>query len=54
MITRPVLSSHAQVRSRNASRPISWREVPSAINCFSTTFWVEIPAWSYPGCQSVS
>ncbi len=46
MIVRPVLSSHAQVRSRNASRPISCREVPSASSCFSTTFWVEIPAWS--------
>ncbi len=54
MIVRPVSSSHRHVRSRNASRPISWREVPSATSCFSTTFCVEIPAWSYPGCQSVS
>ncbi len=46
MIVFPVLSSQAQVRSRNASRPIAWRVVPSAISCFSTTFWVEIPAWS--------
>ena len=46
MIVRPVWSSQSQVRSRNASRPISWRVVPSAISCFSTTFCVEIPAWS--------
>jgi hypothetical protein len=54
MITRPVLSSQSHVRARNASRPISCREVPSAISCLSTTFCVEMPAWSYPGCQSVS
>jgi hypothetical protein len=54
MIVRPVSSSQRQVRSRKASRPISWREAPSATSCFSITFCVEIPAWSYPGCQSVS
>ena len=54
MIVRPVCSSHSQVRSTNASRPSSCRVVPSATSCFSTTFCVEIPAWSYPGCQSVS
>ena len=46
MIVRPVWSSQSHVRSRNASRPISCRDVPSAMSCFSTTFCVEIPAWS--------
>jgi len=46
MIVRPVCSSQAHVRSTNASRPISSRDVPSATSCFSTTFCVEIPAWS--------
>ena len=54
MIVRPVVSSQLHVRSRNASRPISCRDVPSAMSCFSTTFCVEMPAWSYPGCHSVS
>ncbi len=54
MIVFPVSSSQRHVRSRNASRPISRREVPSATSCFSITFCVEMPAWSYPGCQSVS
>ena len=46
MIVRPVEASQLHVRSRKASRPISWRDVPSATSCFSITFWVEIPAWS--------
>ena len=54
MIVRPVASSHSHVRATNASRPMSWRLWPSEASCFSTTFWVEMPAWSYPGCQRVS
>ena len=46
MIVRPVSSRWRQTRSTNASRPSSLREVPSFASCFSTTFWVEMPAWS--------
>jgi hypothetical protein len=34
------------------SRPSAWRSVPSRASCFSTTFWVAIPAWSVPGIHS--
>ncbi len=54
MIVRPVFSSHSHVSSTNASRPTSCRERPSFASSFSTTFCVAMPAWSYPGCQSVS
>jgi hypothetical protein len=54
MIIRPVSSRCRQTRSTKASRPSSLRDVPSFASCFSTTFCVEMPAWSYPGCQSVS
>ena len=37
----------------NASRPISWREIPSLGSSRSTTAWVAIPAWSVPSAQSV-
>ena len=46
MIVRPVSSRWRQTRSTNASRPSSLRDVPSFASCFSTTFWVEMPAWS--------
>jgi hypothetical protein len=52
MITPPYSRSHSQTRSTNASRPRSKRVVPSFRSSFSTTAWVAIPAWSYPGCQS--
>ena len=54
MIVFPVASRCFQTRSTNASRPSSLRDVPSSTSCFSTTFCVAMPAWSYPGCQSVS
>ena len=54
MIVPPVVCSHSQTRSRNASRPISWRVVPSLRSSFSTTACVAMPAWSKPGCQSAS
>ena len=36
-----------------ASRPTSWRLVPSSSNWRSTTHWVAMPAWSVPGSHSV-
>ncbi|CAM5661392.1 hypothetical protein SALBM135S_04863 [Streptomyces alboniger] len=45
---------HCQTRSMNASRPRSWRDLPSLPSSRSTTFCVAMPAWSMPGCQSVS
>ena len=53
MITPPYSRSHSQTRSTNASRPISWREIPWRRSSFSTTACVAMPAWSYPGCHSV-
>ncbi len=50
----PDSAFHRQTRSTNASRPRSWREVPSAASCRSTAFCVAMPAWSMPGCHSVS
>ena len=44
----------SQTLSMNSSRPKSNRVLPSIASCFSTTFWVAIPAWSMPGSQSVS
>ena len=39
----------------NVSRPISVREgSPLAAISRSVTSWVAMPAWSVPGCQSVS
>ena len=52
MITPPYFSSHAHTSSRNASRPRSWRVLPSFASSRSTTFCVAMPAWSYPVCQS--
>ncbi len=45
---------HCHTRSTNASRPRSWRDVLSLASSRSTTFCVAMPAWSMPGCQSVS
>ena len=52
-ILDPYRSFQAQIRSSKASRPSSWRSVPSARSSFSTTAWVAIPAWSVPRIQSV-
>ena len=55
MIVSPDCSFHSQTLARKASRPISRRE-----GCWvfassrSTTICVAMPAWSWPGCQSVS
>ena len=54
VIAPPDSSFHDQTRSTNASRPMSWRDVPSALSCCSTTICVAMPAWSVPTCQSVS
>ena len=44
-----------QTRRSNASRPISARVgSPLAAMSRSVTIWVAIPAWSVPGCHSVS
>jgi hypothetical protein len=32
---------------------MSFRVFPSSASCFSITFCVEMPAWSYPGWKSV-
>jgi hypothetical protein len=49
----PEYSFHCQTRSRNFSRPRSWRLTPSASSWRSTTICVAMPAWSVPGCHSV-
>ena len=51
-IREPYSSFQAQTRSTKASRPISWRDVPSAASIFSTTAWVAMPAWSVPSVHS--
>lgn len=54
LIWPPDSPFHCQTRSTKASRPRSWRDLPSLPSSRSTTFWVAIPAWSMPGCHSVS
>ena len=54
VIVPPDSAFHCQTRSRNASRPISRRPLPSAASSLSTTICVAIPAWSVPGCHSAS
>ena len=54
VIVPRLLATHSHTRASKASRPTSWRDFPSAANCFSTTFWVAMPAWSVPGSQSTS
>ncbi len=55
VIPPPDSSFHCHTRSIKASRPISCRVVlPSAASVRSTTICVAMPAWSVPGCQSVS
>ena len=44
---------NSQTRSRNFSRPRSWRVSPSLASSFSTTHCPAMPAWSAPGIQSV-
>ena len=55
MMVPPDWVFHSQTFSRNFSRPISRRDsLPSSARRRSTTIWVAMPAWSWPGCQSVS
>ena len=46
MIVPPYCRSQSQTISTKRSRPTCSREVPCSTRCFSTAFWVEIPAWS--------
>jgi len=47
-------SFHAQMRSMSASRPMSWRVLPSiSLRRFSTTDCVAMPAWSVPAIHKV-
>ena len=49
---RRTCSFHSQTRSRNSSRPRSWRLFLSVfLSSRSTTIWVAMPAWSVPGSQ---
>ncbi len=48
MIVEPYSSRHSHTRSMNASRPSSWRDVPSRASSCSTCFCVAMPAWSVP------
>ena len=50
----PDSAFHCHTRSRNASRPRSWRDCPCAASWRSTTICVAMPAWSVPTCHSVS
>ena len=43
----------SQVRSRNASRPMSWRLRPSSASWRSISVCTAMAAWSTPGSQSV-
>jgi hypothetical protein len=43
-IVSPDWRFQAQTRSTNASRPMSWRRLPSASSWRSTTIWVAMPA----------
>ena len=52
-IVPPYCLFHSHTRSTNASRPRSWRRLPSFLSAFSTTFCVAMPAWSVPGSHSV-
>jgi hypothetical protein len=54
-IVSPDWPFHSQTCFRNFSRPISRRPVCCDFaSSRSTTIWVAMPAWSCPGCQSVS
>ena len=55
MMVPRVFTFCCQTRSMNFSRPISVRDGSwfAAISR-SVTIWVAMPAWSVPGCQSVS
>jgi hypothetical protein len=44
----PYFSRQRHARSTNASRPTSWRLVPSSASCCSTFTWTAMPAWSVP------
>ena len=47
MIVRPVaLQPGPGALEERLAADLLARVVPSASSCFSTTFWVEIPAWS--------
>ena len=48
MIVEPYWAFHSQTRFSKASRPRSWRDLPSFASSFSTTACVPIPAWSVP------
>ncbi len=46
----PYLFFQSHTRSRNLSRPRSYRVSPSFTRRFSSTLiWVAMPAWSVPG-----
>ena len=50
----PNFAFHSHTRSRNLSRPRSWRVRRSSfLSIFSTTDCVAMPAWSVPGTYSV-
>jgi hypothetical protein len=44
MIVEPYSRRHSQHASMKASRPRSWRLLPSAASFCSTLFWVAMPA----------
>ena len=54
VIREPKRAFHSQTRATKASRPMSWRLLPSVfLSSRSTTIWVAMPAWSVPGSQRV-
>src|SRR3989339_1311533 len=54
MMVSPYCFFHSQTRSTNLVRPRACRDDLSFFNCFSTAFWVAMPAWSVPGTQQVA
>ena len=50
----PDCAFQSHTRAVKASRPIAWRDWPSAASSRSTTIWVAMPAWSVPGCHRAS
>ena len=54
MMRPPYSAFHSQTRSRNSSRVMSRRRMPSFARSFSTTAWVAMPAWSVPVTHSAS
>ncbi len=50
----PDSSFHSQTLATKSSRPMSARLTPCSASCRSTTICVAMPAWSVPGCHSVS